>query len=178
MNEFHKNGYMIIRGLITTSEAFDMSKHLKRRESTEDIHADEQAPLSSSFYTDEYMLKMQLKLLPDIEKHTGLDLFKTYNYARIYKNCSILRIHRDRPACEVSLTLDLGGDPWDLWVLDRDENPHNIHLEPGDALIYRGTDIHHWRGKFEGGEHTQVFMHYVDKYGPCAWAKDDNMVQP
>lgn len=175
---FYKNGYLVVRGLISKQEALEMGAHLKKRETLEKIEADEQAPLSSAFYTDEHMLGMQLKILPLIEKHTGLELYKTYNYARIYKKGSILRIHRDRPACEISLTLDLDGDPWDIWVLDRDEKPVRIQLNPGDALIYRGQEIWHWRGKFEGEEHIQVFMHYVDKFGPCAWAKDDIQRQP
>ena len=69
--------------------------------------------------------------------------------------------------------MDLAGDPWSIWVLDRDEHPVEIKLNKGDALAYRGCDIVHWRSTFKGDKHSQVFMHYVDKYGPCAWAKDD-----
>ena len=110
-----------------------------------------------------------------MEKHTGLKLFKTYTYARIYKLGDILRTHRDREACEISITLNLGGDPWDLWLLDRDQNPIKINLNPGDALLYRGCELWHWRSKCPVKEHSQVFMHYVDQYGPCMWAKDDKL---
>ena len=168
---FYKKGYLIVRGLISEDDAFKMHDHLNKRD--DGNLNDEQIEDTPSFYADELMQSMQIKLLPKIEEHTGLDLFKTYTYARIYKRGDVLRIHRDRAACEISITIDLGGDPWNIWVLDRDENPKNIHLDPGDALIYRGCEIHHWRGKFEGDIHAQVFMHYVDKYGPCAWAKDD-----
>jgi hypothetical protein len=168
---FYKKGYHIVRNLISEEEANIMHDHLNNRDDG-DID-DKQSPGSPSFYADEKMQEMQIKLLPKIEENTGIELFKTYTYARVYKRGSILRIHRDRPACEISITLDLGGDPWSIWVLDRDENPVEVKLNAGDALIYRGCEIHHWRGKFEGDKHAQVFMHYVDKYGPCAWAKDD-----
>ena len=168
---FYKDGYYIVRNLISEEESYEMHDHLNKR--NDGVMDDNQIMETPSFYADELMQKIQIQLLPKIEKHTGLELFKTYTYARVYKRGDILRIHRDRPACEVSITLDLGGDPWSLWVLDRDENPVEVKLNAGDALIYRGQEIHHWRGKFEGSTHAQVFLHYVDKYGPCAWAKDD-----
>jgi len=176
---FYKDGYLIVRGLLDTNNALDLGAHLKKREIlNQGVDGDEQAPLSTSFYSDSISSAKQRELLSTIEKHTGLELFKTYNYARIYKKGSILRIHRDRAACEISLTMDLGGDVWDVFLLDRNENPVRVQLNPGDALIYRGCEIHHWRAKFEGEEHIQVFMHYVDKFGPYAWAKDDIKKQP
>lgn len=173
---FYKKGYHIVRNLISEKDAEQLHKHMDNRKDGD--MDDPQAMNTPSFYGDEKMQKLQLELLPKIEEHTGLDLFKTYTYARVYKRGDILRIHRDRPACEISITLDLGGDPWDIWVLDRDENPVKVKLNPGDALIYRGCEIWHWRGKFDGDKHAQVFMHYVDKYGPCSWAKDDIKKQP
>jgi alkylated DNA repair dioxygenase AlkB len=173
---FYKKGYHVVRNLISDEQTIKMYEHLNKRK--DGNLTDEQAINTPSFYADELMQKMQLELLPKIEDNTGLELFKTYTYARVYKRGDILRIHRDRPACEISITLDLGGDKWPIWVLDRDENPVEVNLNPGDALIYRGQEIWHWRGKFDGDKHTQVFMHYVDKYGPCAWAKDDIKKQP
>ena len=173
---FYKDGYYIVRNLISEEEAYEMHNHLNKR--NDGVMDDHQIMETPSFYADELMQKTQIQLLPKIEKYTGLELFKTYTYARVYKRGDILRIHRDRPACEISITLDLGGDPWSLWVLDRDENPVEVKLNAGDALIYRGQEIHHWRGKFNKDNHAQVFMHYVDKYGPCAWAKDDIKRQP
>jgi hypothetical protein len=148
-----------------------MGKHLNSRD--DGNLNDEQIHNTPSFYGDELMQKMQLKVLPKIEENIGLDLFRTYTYARVYKRGDILRIHKDRSACEISMTLDLGGDPWSIWILDRNENPVKVDLNPGDGLVYRGCDIWHWRSKFEGDKHIQVFMHYVDKFGPCSWAKDD-----
>ena len=173
---FYKKGYTVVRNLISKDDALMMNEHLSKR--VDGNLEDDQAINTPSFYADDLMQKTQLDLLPKIEDHIGLELFKTYTYARVYKRGDILRIHKDRPACEISITLDSGEDVWDIWVLDRDENPVKIKLNPGDALIYRGCDVWHWRSKFDGDEHAQVFMHYVDKYGPCAWAKDDIKKQP
>ena len=176
---FYTDGYIVVRGLVDKDVALELGKYMKAREMmSEGNKNDIQVPLSVSFYSDTRLLETQEKLLPLIELRTGLELFKTYNFSRIYKKGAILRMHKDREACEISLTMDLGGDPWSIWVLDRDENPIKIDLNPGDALIYRGCEINHWRSKFNGDEHRQVFIHYVDKYGPYAWAKDDIKKQP
>ena len=168
---FYKDGYFIVKNLITKHNTFEMHDHLNQR--SDGNLNDEQINNTPSFYADEMMQEMQTKLLPKIEEHIGLELLKTYTYARVYKRGDILRIHTDREACEISVTLDLGGDPWSIWLLDRDENPVEVKLNPGDALIYRGLELHHWRAKFEGDIHTQVFLHYIDKYGQYIWAEND-----
>ena len=45
-----------------------------------------------------------------------------------------------------------------------------IDLEPGDGLIYLGSEIEHWREKFEGQYIVQTFLHYND-----AKSKNDNL---
>ena len=41
-----------------------------------------------------------------------------------------------------------------------------IHLEPGDIIIYKGCEVDHWREKYEGLNHAQVFLHLNDQNGP------------
>jgi len=135
---------------------------------------DDQVYGSPSYYGDKKMKALQKKLHKKIEIEAELTLHKTYNYWRMYMKGAVLRIHKDRPACEISITLDIGGDPWDIWLLDKNENPIKVRLQPGDAMLYEGCDIWHWRAKFTKDNHAQVFMHFVDKNGPFAWAKDDN----
>jgi hypothetical protein len=172
MNKFQKDNYLVVRNLITKKEAKTLATNLKKNEKN-GLLDDPQVPQSVSFYNNKLNTKIQKKLLPKIEKHTDFKLFKTYNYARIYKKNAILRIHKDRPACEISLTLDLGGDDWLIYLLNNDEKPIKVKLNPGDAIIYMGCDVWHWREKFKGNEHTQIFMHFVNKFGRYSWAKND-----
>ena len=86
-----------------------------------------------------------------------------------------LLAHRDRPACEISSTIFVGGDPWEIHINSYDGSSHVVQQEPGDALIYRGCDLIHWREEFEGKEHAQVFIHYVDQDGPNKEHKDDKV---
>ena len=175
---FSKDGFLIVRNLITSEEIERLNTHLSDRVE-KGIYGGgytvtcPQAVGSPSFYGGDLMKSFQVDLLPRIEDNSKLDLYKTYSFARTYKKDDILAMHTDRPACEVSVTIDLGGDKWPIWILDRYENPVKVDLNPGDGLLYRGCELSHWRSKFKGDEHSQIFVHYVEKGGPNAWAKDD-----
>ena len=62
------------------------------------------------------METLMLKCLPEMEKATGLKLYPAYTYARIYKKGDILKRHKDRFSCEISTTMNLGGDDWPIYL--------------------------------------------------------------
>ena len=64
--------------------------------------ADQQIPNTYSCYADFVMETLMMKVLPKMQKETGLELLPTYSYARVYKKGDELRRHRDRPSCEIS----------------------------------------------------------------------------
>lgn len=114
-------------------------------------------------------------LRPRVEAQSGLALYPTYSYFRLYKRGDVLKRHRDRPASEISVTLNIGqipAEPWPISV-ERDAGPYTTLLSPGDALLYRGCDCFHWRDAFQGSRLLQVFLHYVDRNGPHAGLKYD-----
>jgi hypothetical protein len=124
---------------------------------------DEQIPGTYSHYSDIAMETLLQKLRPSIEKETGLKLNETYSYARIYKKGDVLVRHKDRYSCEVSATLNLGGDSWPIYLEPSGElgkEGVKVDLEPGDMLIYKGCEVEHWREPFEGENCGQVFLHY------------------
>ena len=124
-----------------------------------------QIPNTYCHYGDIAMETLLDKLIEPMSKETGLNLVPTYTYARIYKKGDVLKRHKDRNSCEVSMTLNLGGDPWAIYLEpsgEVDKEGVKIDLEPGDALIYRGNDVEHWREAFEGESCGQVFLHYND----------------
>ena len=145
---------------------------------------DSQVPNTYSHYADQVMETLLVKMLPVMAKETGLNLVPTYSYARIYKKGDILRRHKDRPSCEISTTLNLGGDPWPIFidgtgsdnVIDEYKNIHKpnapkgtkVLLDVGDMLVYSGCDLEHWREPFEGNVCGQVFLHYNHVNGPFA----------
>jgi len=132
---------------------------------------DPQVPETYSHYSDIAMETLLEKLTEPMSKETGLNLIATYSYARIYKKGDVLKRHKDRYSCEVSMTMNLGGDPWAIYLEpsgEVDKEGVKIDLEPGDALIYRGCEVEHWREVFEGENCGQVFLHYNDASGENA----------
>ena len=126
---------------------------------------DEQVPNTYSHYADPVMETLLQEVKPVMEKHTKLKLSETYSYARIYKKGDVLARHKDRYSCEISTTLNLGGDPYPIYLDPTgqyDQSGIEVNLNQGDMLIYRGCDLEHWREEFKGDECCQVFLHYND----------------
>ena len=127
--------------------------------------ANEQIPNTYSQYANMAMETLLLKCQPGMEKATGLKLYPAYTYARIYKKGDELKRHKDRFSCEISTTMNLGGDCWDIYLEPSGSTQKKgvkIKLNPGDMLVYRGCELEHWRNKFKGKECIQVFLHYND----------------
>ena len=130
------------------------------------VWTDEQVPNTYSHYSDIVMETLLQKVKPVMEKHTGLKLSETYSYARIYKKGDVLARHKDRYSCEISTTLNLGGDDWPIFLDATGKTGQagiKINLNPGDMLIYSGCDLEHWREEFNGDNCGQVFLHYNKK---------------
>ena len=125
--------------------------------------ADEQVPNTYSHYADPVMETLLMKVLPVMKEETGLELVPTYSYARLYKKGDILKRHKDRPSCEISTTLNLGGDPWSIFM-----EGVEVLLNVGDMLVYSGCELEHWREPFQGNVCGQVFLHYNHVNGPFA----------
>ena len=116
---------------------------------------DEMIPNTYSHYADPVMETLLMKVLPVMKKETGLELVPTYSYARAYKKGDTLHKHKDRPSCEISTTIHLGGDQWSIFI-----EGEKVLLDIGDMLVYSGCDLEHWREPFEGDICGQVFLHY------------------
>ena len=140
------------------------------------VWSDPQVPDTYSHYSDIVMETLLVKLLPVMEKETSLKLNPNYSYARIYKKGDVLHRHKDRFSCEISTTLNLGGDKWPIY-LSPNENVGlpdekkgitaksnakgiKVDLNSGDMLIYKGNELEHWREDFKGENCAQVFLHY------------------
>ena len=184
---FKKNKYTVLKNVISKDVA-DMaySYFLNKRKVTRvllderfispftdyfGVWTDEQVPNTYSHYADILMETLLEKVKPTMEKHTGLKLSPTYSYARIYKNGDVLARHKDRYSCEISTTLNLGGESWPIY-LDPTGKKYQagikIDLEPGDMLIYSGCELEHWREEFKGKDCGQVFLHYNKKNSKMA----------
>ena len=147
---------------------------------------DQQIPNTYSIYGDPVMDTLLMKVLPRMEDETGLQLIPTYSYARLYKKEDILYRHKDRPSCEISTTIHLGGDKWPIFIDPTGANNiisghetttvvkpnapkgNEVLLDIGDMLVYSGCELEHWRESFQGEVCGLVFLHYNHANGPLA----------
>jgi len=130
-----------------------------------------------------------------LEDNLGVDLHPTYFYDRFYSPGQQLYRHSDRPACEISVTLQISSshpdNVWPIWFNKADGTDAGIVMNDGDAAVYKGCEREHWRDPLPSGYnaakklwmktrnipddtyHHQIFLHYVDANGPfCHHAKD------
>ena len=173
---FSKNGHLVLRSLVTNPAlAFLYEYASKAADFGKGRLDDDQAPNTPSWYGDAIMESLLEALLPRLEIETGIALYPTYAYFRVYKHGDVLKRHTDRPACEVSVSLSLGytgNESWPIWI-EQAGDGKSVALEPGDALVYKGVQLPHWRDSFSGERAAQVFMHYVDRDGPFQeWRMD------
>ena len=147
---------------------------------------DPQVPGCYAKYADWVMETLLQYMRPIMKANTGLDLVPTYSYTRLYEKGNILHRHKDRPSCEISTTLHLGGDEWPISLDPTGANnilsgretttvvkpgaPKGVRvdLKVGDMLIYSGCELEHWREPFQGKVCSQVFLHYNHANGPFA----------
>ena len=124
---------------------------------------DKQVPNTYSHYADIAMETLLLLVQPTLEKIVKHKLVPNYSYARIYKQGDVLERHKDRYSCEISVTLNLGGDLWPIFI-DKtgkeNQKGNKIILKQGDMLLYKGQELEHWREAFKGQDCVQVFLHY------------------
>lgn len=117
----------------------------------------------------------QLYLVNNNQKVTeilGENTLPTYAYTRSYGNGGYLTRHKDRLACEISVTVHLDGDqPWEFEIFNVEGETDTIVLEKGDAILFDGCTFRHNRvGDYAGEEYVQLFLHYI-------FAEGDNTEQ-
>src|SRR5210317_2395972 len=178
---FAKNNYIVIKQAIDPKVAefvynyflmkrqvartFFDTRYISPYTSEWGVWNDEQVPETYSHYGDIAMETLLLAVQPIMEKQTKLKLIPTYSYARIYKKGDILERHKDRFSCEISTTMNLGGDDWPIYIepnskkgthdkegkyISENTKGIKVSLKPGDMLVYKGNICEHWRKKFTG----------------------------
>ena len=193
------NKYQVIKGAVNYELAnFIFNYFLLKRDAVKYMYknnitydngmlgtwTDKQVPNTYSHYADNVMETLLVKMLPVMAKETTLQLVPTYSYARLYKKGDVLKRHKDRPSCEISTTIHLGGHPWPIFidgtgadnVINKEQNlikPNapegtKVILDVGDMLVYSGCELEHWREPLEGDVCGQVFLHYNHVNGPFA----------
>ena len=164
-------GFAVIRQLVGAETLDLLSLYLALRHRLGDLDADMQVRESASTYGDPAFDALLAQLTSRVAAIGGLELLPTYSFVRVYRSGGRLAPHTDRSACEHSLTIHLAssdGQAWPIWIQALDGSAVQIDLCPGDAVMYRGCDLAHWRDACPSSWYAQAFLHYIDGAGPNA----------
>ena len=155
--------YKLIKGFFTKEELTIIQKYcFNKLDTDKDYQLDGQV-FSPAWYNDPLMTSLLDTKLPLVEKESNLKLFPTYAYWRYYVVGGTLKTHRDRPACEISVTACV--KKYDNWPIKVEGT--SFELDEGDGVLYAGCDQWHGRpGVYKGEGLAQVFLHYVNQNGP------------
>ena len=133
-------------------------------------------------YKPDEMQNMLEYVKPTLEKALGEKLLPTYTYITAYTNNSYMTAHTDRPACEVSISVNLASTiNWGLHLTDLQGKSHRLTTNVGDGIAYLGPKVEHWRDLLVSRKpefYIQTFLHYVKADGEYSQCVDDRPFIP
>ena len=184
--EFEKHGFFIIQNLcdpsllyseIPSSEVKDkVLIYQKKSGELISISDEPQVPNSSARRNFPLYQHINFSIKSIIENFIGRKLYTTYWYDRFYFLNQELKIHTDQEQCEISCSLHISSNLkkyWDFKLMNLYGEEKFVQLNPGDAIVYKGIQIPHWRDplpsrhgktnfiKNDDTYYHQVFFHYV-----------------
>jgi hypothetical protein len=174
------NNYLHIPNFISKEEANSLADQIINFSQTpgNDMQYEEQVPKSLGKYNFLPFVKVLVKKINEVSTLLEEDVLPTYTYTRIYGHGGVLYRYRNRPACEISISVNLKKDiEWPIWFQKPNEEEISLELNQGDAVMYLGEIADHWRNTYQGQEHVQLFLHYVRAEGAKYWAVFDQLQQ-
>lgn len=179
---FANNHCVVVKNFINELTVKTISKYLENQlrlnawRHRKDGASKETDPSAYSNYADPMIEVILEEVVPEIEDIAGCKVYPTYSYSRIYVKGDELTPHVDRPACEISVTVNVAtvGKLWPIWMKAPGKEPIKVELSPGDAVVYKGCEVTHWRDPMQDSEvNVQFMLHFVDRNGPNASYKWD-----
>lgn len=166
--KLHRNNYIILPNLIDKDEAKDLANQFKLFCEDNKLKGDWLVEKSYAYRNYLPFLEILLDKTHYFSKLLGEPLLPTFSYSRIYYNKSVLPVHKDQQNCEIAITINLDCDMlWDIMIRTPypDHRTEKITLNPGDAMLYYGTEALHWREEFQGTYYCGLFLCYVRSRG-------------
>lgn len=180
-NMFAQHNYEVIEKLISREMLAFIRRHLRmleRNHGFTHLHPAKGALMGKALAVyappfAETLLEMHARA---IAKVVGCSLEPSYSFARIYLHGSALKRHTDREAGEIGVSVNAshGEDAsWPIYLRAPRKSAVRVNLQPGDALVFAGTQLEHWRDRFPGRRHEQILLFYVRKDGAYQHLKHD-----
>ena len=169
--QFRKGGYAPLQGLIHPFHLGAMRTYYRQ------LIRDGGMPLGDAQTSRRYFAHNERiacffhhQLSAVVGDIVGAPVKPSYVYVASYQPGARLLKHTDRPQCEysISMCIDFTPEPsrqtpWPL-RLETKNGPVKVFQGIGDALLYRGPELPHYRTTLaKGCTSTSIFFHYVHR---------------
>jgi hypothetical protein len=163
-------GFAVVRDLFSPLFIALMRKYFREAEEAGNFRVDHKQVKEKRFvlYNESVCRFAHRQAAALFRQVTNEVIIPSYTYLSAYCEGALLERHIDRPQCRWNGSLLVDNRPdvslADTWpiFLEIDGKPEEVRLNPGDVVIYRGTEIPHWRPKLERDlRQTLVLMHFV-----------------
>jgi hypothetical protein len=166
---FREKGYAPVRNLIHPFNLAALRRYYRNAIRRGAIRlGDEQSSRRYIAHNDSVARFFHHQIANAVSAIAGEAIKPSYVYLASYLGGAELQKHTDREQCEFSVTLCLDFSPepgvetsWPL-RLDTSEGTVTVYQALGDGLVYRGTQLPHYRNVLaEPYSSTSIFFHYV-----------------
>jgi hypothetical protein len=124
---------------------------------------DTQVPLRNNKHNAALFKAVHSQLAFLVQTVANEPLKPSYCYLSLYPEGSELVKHVDRAQCKwnASITFARTDAIWPIYVETPDGTVHEVKADLGELVIYKGTDLPHWRKPLPKGSSTVCFFHFV-----------------
>jgi len=200
---FKKYGYLIIKNLCNPKDLYSPVPEERGQINyygSLDLfdHEPEESQVRGSLarYDHPQYKEIHSKIRIILQDILGEELYNTYYYDRFYFNDQKLVRHKDRDACEISVSVQVSSNKnqsWSFCLQTLEGKEIAINLKDGWGLLYMGCEVEHWRdplvsrhgkvkriinGILRKPDDTywhQIFFHYVRSNGLKAHCYHDRV---
>jgi hypothetical protein len=166
---FRERGYTAVDGLLHPFHIGELRRYYRRLIRRGRVAlGDYQSARRYVAHNEPIERFFHLQLKSTIEQLVGEPVKPSYVYLASYLSGARLPRHTDREQCEFGITFCLdyapepdGATPWPLH-LETGRGRVTVEQALGDALLYRGCELPHYRDPLPDGHlSTSIFFHYV-----------------
>jgi hypothetical protein len=167
-----RNAYAVLPGFLQPLQIAQLRRHLAALEREGYLCADLQGNESRLNLNDDtvatFVHRQSAALIRSVTREL---VVPSFNYAVCYRDGAELERHRDRTLCAWNLSCLVesghGADVRRSWplCLDVAGRVRDVRLDWGEALLYRGDQIPHWRPRARRGEEQSLLLFFYSDIG-------------
>ena len=173
------SGYAVLHDAVSPLQMAALRQHFRllRGEGFFQLDTEQVKGMREGMYSELTSLFFQRQFLNVISEITQEALKPSYTWVVRYQPGAELARHTDRAQCRWNVSLCVDSSPdlcranaWPLF-LEVDRATTKVMLGMGDAVIYSGTNVPHWRRPLAANQTvTMCLFHYIDEHfsGPIA----------